>query len=125
MKSKQLGINDRPHKKLVTWQKAVDLVTEIYRITEAFPTKEAFGLTAQLRRAAISVPSKIAEGLTRKTKKDKVHFLNIAQASMSEIDIQLEISIRLGYVSQQTFEDGEVKLIEIEKLLSGLARSIF
>ena len=117
-------LNYRPHKKLVTWQKAVELVTEIYRMTETFPRKEEFGISAQLRRAAISVPSNIAEGLTRKTKKDKLHFLNIAQASLSEIDTQIEISLRLGYVSQEVYEDAEVKVIEVEKLLGGLARSI-
>jgi four helix bundle protein len=117
-------INERPHKKLVTWQKAVELVTEIYRLTEAFPRKEEFGITAQMRRAAISVPSNIAEGLTRKTNKDKLHFLNIAQASLSEIDTQIEISLRLGYISQQVYEDAEIKVIEVEKLLSGLSRSI-
>ncbi|MCX6141909.1 MAG: four helix bundle protein [Ignavibacteriales bacterium] len=117
-------INERPHKKLVTWQKAVELVTEIYRMTEVFPRKEEFGITAQMRRAAISVPSNIAEGLTRKTKKDKLHFLNIAQASLSEIDTQIEISLRLGYISQEVYEGAEMKVIEVEKLLSGLARSI-
>ncbi len=117
-------INERPHKKLITWQKAMDMVTEIYRITDAFPSKEAFGLSAQLRRAAISVPSNIAEGLTRKTKKDKLHFMNIAQSSMSEIDTQIEISLRLGYISEKAYTDVESRLVEVEKLLSGLSRSI-
>ena len=117
-------INERPHKRLVAWQKAVELVTEIYKMTEGFPKKEEFGITSQLRRAAISVPSNIAEGLTRKTKKDKLHFLNIAQASLSEIDTQFEISLRLGYVSQPVYEEAEKKLVEVEKLLSGLSRSI-
>lgn len=83
-----------------------------------------FGITAQMRRAAISVPSNIAEGLTRKTKKDKLHFLNIAQASLSEIDTQIEISLRLGFVSQQVYEDVEIRVVEVEKLLSGLSKSI-
>ena len=117
-------INERPHKKLVTWQKAMELVTEIYRITAAYPKKEEFGIVAQIRRAAISVPSNIAEGLTRKTNKDKMHFLNIAQASLSEIDTQIEISLRLGYITQPDYENAEVRLVEVEKLLSGLTRSI-
>jgi four helix bundle protein len=117
-------INERPHKNLVTWQKAVELVTEIYRMTEGFPKKEEFGIISQMRRAAISVPSNIAEGLTRKTKKDKLHFLNIAQASLSEIDTQIEISLRLGYLSQQVYEHAAIRLTEVEKLLSGLSRSI-
>ena len=117
-------LNPRPHKKLIVWQKAIDLVVKIYEVTEKFPKREDFGITAQLRRAAVSVPSNIAEGLTRKSSKDKLHFLNIAQSSLSEIDTQLEISIRLGYFSQQTYESIERELMEIQMLLSGLSRSI-
>lgn len=117
-------INPRPHKQLRVWQKAVELVVKIYDITEKFPKKEDFGITAQLRRAAISVPSNLAEGLTRKTSKDKLHFLNIAQSSLSEIDTQLEVSVRLGYLDQATFELAETDLIEVQMMLSGLSRSI-
>lgn len=117
-------VNPRPHKKLIVWQKSIELVTEMYRITEGFPAKEGFGLTAQMRRAAISVPSNIAEGLTRKTTKDKLHFLNMAQASLSEIDTQIEISRRLGYLADEVQEQIESKLVEVEKLLSGLERSL-
>ena len=117
-------LNPRPHKKLIVWQQAIDLVTEIYRITEGFPRKEDFGLVAQLRRAAVSVPSNIAEGLTRKTSKDKLHFLNMSQSSLSEIDTQIEISIRLGYIDQQTYDTLEGSLVNVQKLLSGLSRSI-
>ena len=117
-------INPRPHKKLKVWQKSIDMVTRIYKITDAFPKKEEFGLTAQLRRAAISVPSNIAEGLTRKSSKDKLHFLNIAQSSLSEIDTQIEIGIRLGYLDQACYESIEGDLMEAQMLLSGLSRSI-
>jgi four helix bundle protein len=117
-------VNVRPHKKLKAWQLAIQLVTEIYRATEAFPTGEDYGLTAQLRRAAISVPSNIAEGLTRKTNKDKLHFLNMAQASLSEIDTQLEICKNLGYLEANLFDEIEARLVEVEKLVSGLSRSI-
>jgi len=117
-------INTRPHKKLIAWQKAIELVKEIYKITETFPRKEEFGLTAQMRRAAISVPSNIAEGLTRKTNKDKLHFLNIAQASLSEIDTQLEISMNLTYIEETTFGEVEKRLIEVQMLVSGLSRSM-
>jgi four helix bundle protein len=89
-------VNQRPHKQLKVWQRAIELVTEIYKVTDSFPKKEEFGLTAQLRRAAVSVPSNISEGLTRKSSKDKLHFLNIAQSSLSEIDCQIEIGIRWG-----------------------------
>jgi four helix bundle protein len=118
------SIDMRPHKKLIAWQKAIELVTETYKITEAFPRKEEFGLTAQMRRAAVSVPSNIAEGLTRKTNKDKLHFLNMAQSSLSEIDTQLEISMNLGDIQEPEFDDTEKKLVEVQMLLSGLSRSI-
>ena len=103
---------------------AIDLVTEIYKMTEGFPSKEGFGLTAQMRRAAISVPSNIAEGLTRKTNKDKLHFLNVGQASLSEIDTQVEIALRLGYIGEETYQVVEQKLVEVQMLLSGLSRTI-
>ncbi len=93
-------------------------------MTEGFPSKEGYGLRAQLRRAAISVPSNIAEGLTRKSNKDKLHFLNISQSSLSEIDTQAEIALRLGYIDEQLFKDVEDKLVEVQMLLSGLSRSI-
>jgi four helix bundle protein len=117
-------LNPRPHKKLKVWQKAIDLVVKIYKVTGKFPKNEEFGITVQLRRAAVSVPSNIAEGLTRKSSKDKIHFLNIAQSSLSEIDTQLEISIRLDYFNQETYESIEKDLMEIQMMLSGLSRSI-
>jgi four helix bundle protein len=116
--------NNRPHKQLIAWQKAIELVIEIYKMTESFPRKEEFGLAAQLRRAAVSVPSNIAEGLTRKTTKDKLHFLNMAQASLSEIDTQVEISWRLRYFGEEAHEGIESKLVEVEKLLGGLERTL-
>ncbi len=117
-------VNPRPHKKLRVWQKAIELVVKIYEVTEKFPKKEDFGIITQLRRAAVSVPSNIAEGLTRKTNKDKLHFLNVAQSSLSEIDTQLEISVRLGYLDGGAFESIESGLTEIQMMLSGLSRSI-
>lgn len=116
--------NQRPHKKLTAWQKALQLVKTIYEVTKPFPKEEEFGLKAQLRRAAVSVPSNIAEGLTRRTKNDKLHFLNIADASLSEIDTQLEISLLLGIMDQRTFEGAQYSLVTVEQLLGGLKRSI-
>ena len=116
--------NPRPHKKLKVWQKAIELVTEIYKTTERFPRKEDFGLSTQMRRAVVSVPSNIAEGLTRKTNKDKLHFLNMAQASLSEIDTQVEIAMNLGYLEKETYDSTQSRLVEVQMLLSGLSRSI-
>jgi four helix bundle protein len=117
-------LNERPHKKLEAWKKSIALVTLIYEETKIFPQDEEYGLKSQLRRAAVSVPSNIAEGLTRKTKKDKLHFLNIAQGSLSEIDTQVEICLNMKYFDETHYERIEVQLIEIQKLLSGLSRVI-
>jgi four helix bundle protein len=117
-------INERPHKKLLLWQESVALVTFIYEITSRFPKAEEFGLKSQLRRASISVPSNISEGLTRRTNADKIHFLNIADGSLSEIDTQLEISLKLKFVDLENFEIAEKKIVTVEKLLSGLIRSL-
>ncbi len=96
----------------------------VYDETKEFPREEEFGLKSQMRRAAVSVTSNISEGLTRSSKKDKLHFLNIAQGSLSELDAQLDISEQLGYVSQErTLKIGEVQTA-VESLLSGLIRSL-
>jgi len=117
-------INERPHKKLDLWKQSIDLVTSIYELTKMFPKEEEFGLKSQLRRASVSIPSNISEGLTRRTIADKIHFLNITDSSLSEIDTQLEISLRLNFINQKDFEVIENKIITIQKLLSGLIRSL-
>jgi four helix bundle protein len=114
-------INERPHKKLLVWSRSIDFVALIYEETKQFPRDEEYGLKSQLRRAAVSVPSNIAEGLTRKTQNDKLHFLNIAQASLSEIDTQIEISLRLNYIDNARCQRIESDMIEIQKLLAGLS----
>jgi four helix bundle protein len=85
----------RPHKELLVWQDAMTLVEHIYRLTSSFPDHERYGLISQLRRAAISVPSNIAEGAARRTTREYLQFLGIARGSLSEMDTQLEISRRL------------------------------
>ena len=117
-------INERPHKKLRVWQKAMGLVTSIYRMTAHFPREEEFGLKAQLRRAAVSVPSNIAEGLARLTKPDKLRFLNMSQASLSEIDTQIEITKRLEYLDNDGYARVMSEILDVQMLLSGLTRSI-
>lgn len=116
--------NGRPHKKLRVWQKAIELVTSIYRMTAQFPKEEEFGLKAQLRRAAVSVPSNIAEGLARQTKLDKLRFLNMSQASLSEIDTQVEISKRLEYLDGDRYATTMGEILDVQMLLSGLTRSL-
>lgn len=117
-------MNERPHKKLEVWKKSIDLVKLVYNLTSQIPKEEEYGLKSQLRRASVSVPSNIAEGLTRTTRNNKLHFLNIAQASLSEIDTQTEICKSIKYFSDEQYQTIESQLIEIEKLLSGLIRKI-
>lgn len=89
----------RNHRSLRVWQSAVDLVDDVYRITAKFPKEELYGLSSQMRRAAVSVPSNIAEGCARAGTRERIHFLNIASGSLSELDTQLEIARRQGYIA--------------------------
>jgi len=115
---------EKPHKKLEAWKQSMDLVIEIYRTTENFPSQEIYGLTNQIRRAAVSVPSNIAEGAARQTKREFSNYLHMAQGSLSELDTQLELAKRLGYLA-----DGDWKLIDqrmerIDKMITGLIRHL-
>ncbi len=85
------NVNERPHKRLDLWKRAIEIVAKVYEVTKEFPKEEVYGLASQLRKAASSVPSNIAEGLTRQSSTDNLRFLNISQASCSEIDTQAEI----------------------------------
>ena len=119
------NINDyRPHRKLKVWHKAMNLVSDVYRITNEFPKDEVYGLSSQMRRAAVSVPSNLAEGAGRKGSKEFKQFLNIAQGSLSELDTQIELARMLGYISQQEYEELIMKITEISKMLYGLSNSI-
>jgi four helix bundle protein len=113
---------DKPHKKLDAWKIAIDLVSEVYRATESFPAREVYSLTSQIRRAAISVPSNIAEGAGRHTQKEFVNYLHMAQGSLSELDTQIEIAKKLGYLSGSAWAKIDVQMERIDKMLSGLIR---
>ena len=115
---------NKPHKKLNAWSDAVDLAQQIYRVTERFPSNEQFGLTSQIRRAAVSIPSNIAEGAARQTKKEFLNFLHIAKGSLSELDTQLEIARRLEYLDKARWETLDERLERIDRMLSGLVRSL-
>jgi len=90
----------KSYRDLRVWQSGMDLVVMIYEISDEFPSKEVYGLTSQIRRAAISVPSNIAEGHTRESTKEYLHHLSIAQASLAEVETQIEIAFRLRYCVQ-------------------------
>lgn len=112
-----------PHKKLQVWQKSMDIVEEIYSITKKFPREEIFGLTQQMRRSAISIPSNIAEGCSRKGVLETTQFLYIATASLSELETQILISERIAYLSDIATEEIIFKLEEIKRMLVGLIKS--
>lgn len=114
----------RPHKNLEVWKKGMRLVLEVYKLTNHFPRAEGYGLVSQMRRAVVSVPSNIAEGLARRTDKEKLQFLYVCQGSLSELDTQLEISRMLEFVNEEIYREIEAEILTVQKLLSGLIRSI-
>jgi len=114
----------RDHKKLRAFQMADEIVILLYQATSVFPKEELFGLTSQMRRAAVSVPSNIVEGCARDSQVDYVRFLHIASGSLRELHHQLNLSQRLGFLSSQDSELLESKIIELEKVLNALIRSL-
>ena len=113
----------KTHKDLLVWQKSIDLVTAMYKLTNGFPSNEIYGLTSQLRRASVSIPSNIAEGVARNSDKEFVRFLYIARASAAEVDTQLIISENLGYIKSEKIKLKE-ELQGISKMLTALINKI-
>ena len=109
---------------LIVWQKAMDLVTEIYKITAIFPSEECFGLSSQARRAAVSIPSNIAEGHGRKATGAYLNHLSIAYGSLMELETQIQIALRLNFVSADETTTLLAQTNEIGKMLNGLKKSI-
>ena len=121
----RLAISDmETHKDLRVWQQSIELVTSIYMITKTFPKEELFGLVSQMRRAAVSVPSNIAEGYARGTDRVNLHFLRISSGSMSEVETQLLLSWNLGYLSQESYDELSENLTSVWKQLNALISSI-
>lgn len=106
------------YKDLIVWQKSMDLVCEIYKCTDHFPREEVFGLTSQMRRASISIPSNIAEGRRRGTKRDFLQFLRIAYSSGAELETQIIISKQLSHTKHVNFKLAETFLLEVMKMLN-------
>ena len=109
------------HKDLEVWKKSIELVTEIYSITKSFPKDEQYGIVAQIRRAAVSIPSNIAEGAARFSTKENLRFLDISCGSLAELETQLIISEKLGYVKSG---DLLIKIEYIGRLLTGLKKHL-
>jgi len=109
---------------LIAWQKAKAFATEIYRATETFPKNEIYGLTSQMRRAAVSVASNIAEGQGRLTKGEFCHFLGQARGSLLELETQLSISVDLQFLAENKYKELEEKSSEVRRLVNGLIESM-
>jgi len=112
------------YRDLKVWQLGVEISLQVYQVTRDFPKHELYGLTSQIRRAAVSVPSNIAEGQARKTQKELARFLDIAKGSLAEIETQLIIASKLGYLDQGK-TDELLKMTDQEsRMLSGLINSV-
>lgn len=111
---------EKPHKKLDAWKLSMDLVIDVYQTTDRFPRQERYSLTDQIRRATISIPSNIAEGAARQTKKEFTNYLHMAQGSLSELDTQLELARRLGYLDKETWRILDQRMERIDKIITGL-----
>jgi len=114
----------RDHTRLRAFQLADVLVLAVYRITRGFPREEQFGLTSQMRRAAISVASNIVEGCARRTEADYLHFLDMAFGSLRELSYQLSLSFRLGHIRQDDYQSVRQQAEECSKVLAALIRSL-
>ena len=109
------------HKDLNVWKKAMDLAAQVYSLTAKFPKEELYGLTSQIRRSAVSIPSNIAEGAARLSRKEFIQFLHIASGSVAELETQLLLAIQIGLLSGDHIIS---HVEEVRKLLLGLLRSL-
>jgi four helix bundle protein len=110
----------RCHNDLVLWQKSMDLAVLVYRTSAALPKQEMFGLVSQLRRAATSIPSNIAEGSARKSTREFIQFLHIARGSMAELETQLQLAQRIGYLSAIEADGAQRSIDEVGRILSAV-----
>jgi four helix bundle protein len=111
----------KTHKDLAVWIKAIDLAVKIYHLTEAFPRQETYGLSAQIRRSSVSIPSNIAEGAARNTKKEFTQSLYIALGSLAELETQLILSERLGFFTErEVFEE----IVVVRRMILGLIKHL-
>jgi four helix bundle protein len=108
------------YKELNVWKRGIKLAVEIYRLSQNFPVEERYGLTSQMRRSAISVPSNVAEGAGRRTDKEFAHFLRIGHGSICELETQLYVAYELGYVKDDVFSSVTTELTEVQKMLFSL-----
>jgi four helix bundle protein len=114
----------RSYKDLVAWQKSMDLVTAVYRASQGFPKEEIFGLVSQIRRSAVSVPSNIAEGHARTSRKEFQYFLSNARGSLAELETQLTIAHQLAYIDGTGINQLLDRLGEVGRILNGLLTAL-
>jgi four helix bundle protein len=114
----------RPHEKLDVWKKAVELVLSVYDETRQFPIDERFGLTSQIRRAAVSIPANIAEGAARRSRREFANFLSIAQGSASELETELLIAHRLHYLDEANYLKLLREIDDISRMITGLGHHL-
>ena len=114
----------RPHKRLDLWRRSIDFVVAIYRLTDQFPNEEKFGLTSQLRRAAVSVAANIAEGAAKTSTKDFRRYLSNSQGSTSEIETELMIALRLNYLDEADFRILSKDIDDVGRMITGLSRTL-
>ncbi len=112
------------HRDLVAWQKAMKLVRDVYRCTSDFPKHELYGLASQLRRAAVSIPSNLAEGANRNTRGEFHQFVGTARGSLAEVETQVEIARDLAYLPEQVAEDLLLQIGELGRILTGLRAAL-
>jgi four helix bundle protein len=110
--------------KLIVWERAIELCSAVYAVTRQFPRDEIYGLTSQVRRASVSIPSNIAEGYGRGTREQYKQFLSIAQGSYMELQTQLVIARRLGFVDSSEFEKVESLASEVGRMLSAMLSTL-
>ena len=114
----------RPHEKLDVWKKSIDFVVAVYKATDGFPKEEKFGLTSQLRRAAVSIPANIREGAGRRSDREFAYFLSNSQGSASEVDTELLIAHRLAFLQESEYSNLRSSLDEIGRMLTGLSHHV-
>ena len=117
-------MQDFYYRKLLVYQHAMMLLEDVYRLTKQFPSSELHGLTNQIQRAAVSIPSNIAEGVGRFSIKDRIRFIDISNGSLMEVMCQLEIAQRLGYISEDDFKKQEINIATIAKMILGLRKNL-
>ena len=112
------------YKELQVWHKAIDLVVEIYKISKLLPKEEVYGISDQLRRSAVSIPSNIAEGQSRNSAKEFIQFLSIARGSLAELETQLLICIKVNMLSEDNIADAQNITTEVGKMIKGLMNKL-